>query len=122
MFFYSLATLAVSTAVCATFAKMFAMQVPFRRHIITCFKAFAAVLLLGLVGRIVLTLAGMRVPSALGAPLSIAAMSAVGWLITHDLKAQAVPAKFPGVGAKVITCFVALTTAVVVIVIIALGA
>jgi len=46
----------------------------------------------------------------------------VGWLMTRDLKTQGVSAKFPGVGAKVMTCFAILSLAVVVIVVMALGA
>ena len=122
MFLYFLATLAVSTAVGAMLAKLFARQVPFRRLIITCFKAFALVSLLGLLGRIVITLTGMRVPTGRSAPLAIAGMCAVGWLMTRDLKIQGVPAKFPGLGAKVMTCFAILSLAVVVIVVMALGA
>jgi len=122
MFFYFLATLVVSSAICALLAKVFAMQVPFRRLIVTCFKAFFPVLLLALAGHIVLTLAGLRIPSGLNAPLALAGDCAVGWLITRDLKAYGVPAKFPGVGAKVMTCYQALILAMVVTVIVALGA
>ena len=113
-----LAILAVSTAICALFGKLFARQVPFRRLIVTCFKAFLPVLLFGFA----LIVAGLRIPSGLDAPVAVAGDCVVGWLITRDLKGQGVPAKFPGVGAKVITCYQALILAVVVTVIVAVGA
>jgi hypothetical protein len=122
MLLYALATLAVSTVVCAGLAKLFARQVSLRRLIVTCFKAFGLILLLGFVVRIAVTLAGMRVPSGLGDLLGIASVCAVGWLITHDLKGQGVAAKFPGVGAKVMTCYLLLSLALVVGVIWAVGA
>ena len=123
MFLYFVATLVVSTAICAMLAKLFAMQVPFRRHIMTCFKAFLPVLLLALAGQMVIRLAGLpMIPSGLNVPLAIAGNCAVGWLITRDLKSQGVPAKFPGVGAKVVTCYQVLILAVVVTVIMAVRA
>ena len=122
MFLYFLATLVGSTAISAVLAKLFARQVPFLRLVISCFKAFAPVLLLALVIGIAGVLTGMRMSSALTTPLTFAGQCAVGWLITRDLKSQGVPANFPGVGAKVMTCFIVLTLVVVVVVIVALGA
>ena len=102
--------------------KSFVRQVPIRSHAAILFWAtlrvqvvvFALILLGGAFG------ISLRPLSSL---FTVLALCATGWLVTRHLSRNyAVPAKFPGIGAKVMTTMVVMTLLVVIAVVVITGA
>jgi|ERR1700733_3169826 len=97
--------------------KYFVRQVPILNHAAILFWAALRVQIVALVLILLGRIFGISVV-ALSGLFSVLALCATGWLVTQHLsRSYGVPAKFPAVGAKVMTTMVIITLLIVVAII-----